>query len=123
MDLEVIKQQMLADIDSDISLEDEIEAIAHESAIQLEKYNTCRISFQGRTYSAGVAFPIIGEKALIDLRLVNEFDLRFQNPNSKVIKSAVEPNPNLSMKENLQDLVAETLRYLCDKTTIVEESV
>lgn len=123
MDLEALKQQMLNEIDSDISLDDEIEAISTEAAIRLEKYKRTPISFQGKNYLASVDFLTSGKTPILQISLINEFDLRFQNPNSKIIKSAVEANLQLSPKENIQDVLAETLRYLCDKTTITEESL
>lgn len=123
MDLEQIKQQMLNEIDSDISLDDEIEAISVEAAVRLEKYKRTSISFQGKNYLAEVAFFGQGKIPMLQISLINEFDLRFQNPNSKIIKSTVEANLQLSPKENIQDVLAETLRYLCDKTTITEESL
>lgn len=123
MDLEQIKQQMLNEIDSDISLDDEIEAISAEAAVRLEKYKRTSISFQGKNYLAEVAFFGQGKNPMLQISLINEFDLRFQNPNSKIIKSTVEANLQLSPKENIQDVLAETLRYLCDKTTITEESL
>jgi hypothetical protein len=121
MDLEQIKQQMLNEIDSDISLDDEIEAISAEAAVRLEKYKRTSISFQGKNYLAEVAFFGQGNSPMLQISLINEFDLRFQNPNSKIIKSTVEANLQLSPKENIQDVLAETLRYICDKTTITEE--
>ena len=121
MDLEQIKQQMLNEIDSDISLDDEIEAISAEAAVRLEKYKRTSISFQGKNYFAEVAFFGQGNSPMLQISLINEFDLRFQNPNSKIIKSTVEANLQLSPKENIQDVLAETLRYICDKTTITEE--
>lgn len=123
MDLEQIKQQMLNEIDSDISLDDEIEAISTEAAIRLEKYRKTPISFQGKNYLAQVDFFNAGQTPILQISLVNEFDLRFQNPHSKIIKSKLEANLQLSPRENIQDALAETLRYICDKTTIMEESL
>lgn len=114
---------MLKDIDDDISLDDEIVAISQEAAIQLEKNNTCKINFQGKNYLGTIKYYTFQEKPMIKFSIVNEFDLRFSNPQSKIISSASETDMKFTLRENIQAIVEETLRYLCDKMTIVEESL
>lgn len=114
---------MIKDIDADISLEDEMEAISSEAAVQLEKYNNCKIHFQGKEYLCNIEYYQKQEKPMIRLSLVNAFDLKFYNPQAKIIRSGSEVNMQFSMQENIQSIVKETLGYLCDKMTVVEESL